>query len=583
MKNPKADIVKKAGATNIKKRLGASLKMKLVAGFIIVSILMCVVSIVSNFIFRTSMNKLDNMIQTTVLANGIPTVLSGVSVREANLPLAKYVLDQKPEELQVVYEYISQAKDMAINLKSLIMHENGAFKVDRMLNQISALKSLVDNLDKSVKNKDIKSAMKQEEEISSLLDYIKANTEEIISTELNYQKSEKLRLQKEAQTTQWMVIIIVVFIGIISILVSSILTGRIAKIVKKLAHYSREIAAGNLQIGKLEVKSNDDIAILADSFNKMGENLRQLISSINENSIRVSQSAELLKVGSEQSMQAMEQIAVTVQQVSNGAADQAEQSNRTVMVINQLFESNKRASNNAHVVLTVSNKATQAAGVGNEKLEQMLKQIQVIEEKIIEAQHITEVLKTRSSEIKKILDVITNIASQTNLLALNAAIEAARAGTQGKGFAVVADEIRKLAEGSADATGEVTKMLKDIQNHSEKVAESMMIGVEEVKEGTKMAEEARVSFGAIVNTNNELDVQVKEITSEIEKMIGDIRKVETMSKSILDIARHFSAGSQEVAAAMEEETASLEETSSSASILTDMAIELQTMISRFKL
>jgi len=124
----------------------------------------------------------------------------------------------------------------------------------------------------------------------------------------------------------------------------------------------------------------------------------------------------------------------------------------------------------------------------------LLDQIKVIETKIIATQKITETLKTRSIEIKKILDSISRITSQTNLLALNAAIEAARAGEYGKGFAVVADEVRKLAEGTANATKEITELLLGIQKDSQEVADSMFVGVNEVKGGMEIAEEARTSF-----------------------------------------------------------------------------------------
>lgn len=566
-------------ARELKKRMGNSLKAKLILGFVIIGMLLGAVSIGSNMILKNFMTQLEKMIQTTVLANSITAGLN--VLKGSNGLLSGYIMDVKPETAQDITKRIIQARSSALNLKLFLKQQDGNYKTDSLINLIKLVEDDANKLIADMQKPDIKSAIQYRDDVSKNVDFIKVYIDEILFSELNYQKAEVANLQENASETQLAVIIATVIIAFLSILIASFFTGRIADMINKLACNARAIAEGNLQVGKLEPKSNDDVAVLTDSFNKMGENLRQLIGNINQSSLSVSHSAALLKVGVEQNARALEQIASTVQQVSHGATNQAEQSSLTVEVVNRLLEMNKRVYNNVRQVLVTSENATSAAEVGNQKVEKLLKQISIIEEKIIKTQAVTEILKNRSGEIRKILDTITNIASQTNLLALNAAIEAARAGEHGRGFAVVAEEILKLAKGSANASDDITGMLKEIQNQSQMVAESMLAGVEEVKEGARMAHEARVSFGKIVNTSSEVDIQVKEIIVEIDKMVEDIHKVGDMSNTIFEIARQFSAGSQEVAANVEEEMASFEEIFSSTSDMSDMAIELQNMISKF--
>jgi methyl-accepting chemotaxis protein len=147
----------------------------------------------------------------------------------------------------------------------------------------------------------------------------------------------------------------------------------------------------------------------------------------------------------------------------------------------------------------------------------------------------------------------------------------------------VADEIRKLAEGSSNATKEITGMLKEIQNGSLALANSMIVGVNEAKEGTQMANAARDAFSEIMNTSKDVDTHIKGIAIEIENMVYGIKEVQEMGDIISKIARESSEGSELVAASVEEQSAGLQEITSSASVLSEMAEDLQRMVSQFKI
>lgn len=378
------------------------------------------------------------------------------------------------------------------------------------------------------------------------------------------------------------VIVLSVAAVVVALIMAIIIAQIISKPILRISRAAESIASGDLTSEAIIVKGKDEISMLSHSFNKMVENLRQLIQSVSNTTGLVTTSSEELTASAEQNSQASAQITETVQEVATGTGKQVDMVTKSSQAIEEMSIGVEQISIRAQNVFASAQDAAHKSAEGNQMIQQAVTQMNAVNNSMNSLADLMAGLGERSDEIGKIIDVITNISSQTNLLALNAAIEAARAGEHGRGFAVVAGEVRKLAEQSAHSAQQITELVGLIQKDTTHAIEAVAANGQDVMTGREVVLNAGASFGVIQETVNKVASEIEEVSAGSEQMSASTDEIVGFIKQISVIAEEAAAGTQHVSAATQEQLASMEEIASSARNLSMMAEDLQGQISKFK-
>ena len=292
-----------------------------------------------------------------------------------------------------------------------------------------------------------------------------------------------------------------------------------------------QVARGDLTIrGKV---TNDALGNVVDSVNFMLDNFTKVLERVRKAAMDVSGSAN--------------QILDAADDMTAGATQQDQEITNTSSAVEELTVSMKQVSNNAEASAEAARRALDAAEQGNRAVRDTLEGMQRIRSSVQATAKKIKSLGDRSLEISEIINVINDITEQTNLLALNAAIEAARAGEAGRGFAVVADEVRKLAEHSRSATKDIAALIKAIQAETNEAVVVMEEGTREVEVGAGLADQAGKALEAISSVVRQSAELVQEISLASKQQVRGTEGVANAMQIISGITRQTTQGARQTA------------------------------------
>jgi len=277
-------------------------------------------------------------------------------------------------------------------------------------------------------------------------------------------------------------------------------------------------------------EGSDEISQTAAEFNKLMESIQTIIGKVFFNSVEVAHASQKL--------------IAEANRVAAGSNQQRDAAMATSGAMTQLTENMNQVSQNATETAGISETSSNLSAEGMTIVHNASTEMERISSSVTQSAQVVYALGERSKAISGIVQTIREIADQTNLLALNAAIEAARAGEQGRGFAVVADEVRKLAERTAKATGEISQMIGAIQGETQSAITSIEAGTGQAKNGAELAQQAASSLERINSGARVTMEKVDAIAAAVAQQSRAGKTIADHVTNIMQMAENNSAAAE---------------------------------------
>ncbi|MBU8878129.1 HAMP domain-containing protein [Bacillus sp. FJAT-29790] len=374
--------------------------------------------------------------------------------------------------------------------------------------------------------------------------------------------------------------------ALIILLVSGIIvylfTHYLVKPLKDLTVQVSKLGDGDLTI-VLESKRTDEIGVLTTAFQKMMNDLKQIIQGINNNSIKLVNASNELFVSTNEVKEGNNQVAIAMHELAEGADSQASSTNQLFQIMKDFTDQVHEASDKGTELSVTSNQVKELTNKGSNLMNESEKQMETIYQGVMESIEKVKRLDLQTREISNLVQVIQEISNQTNLLALNAAIEAARAGEHGKGFAVVAGEVRKLAEQVSGSIGNIIKIVEGVQRESHETVIALQYSYDQVAEGTQKIKTTGETFNEINEAVLNMQMQIQNISGNLKRIFTQSEEINHSLENVASIAEESSARIEQTSASIQQSTNVMGEIVVSSESVTKLADDLKRSVDHLKL
>jgi methyl-accepting chemotaxis protein len=369
---------------------------------------------------------------------------------------------------------------------------------------------------------------------------------------------------------------------LISIVVAYFITRSFTKPVHRLQLAVHRIAEGDLR-HQLNEKSSDELGQLSHSFDHMIVKVSEMLGHSRKIALSLADYSLSFEDFSKQTAVANSEIINSIEEISRGAEQQAELSEKSAVLIYELNAEMNEIANYTTTMKTTGAMALEKTQIGAASVVALKEAAEHSDLKMNHISNMMEKLSESSSQIEKIVHTISEISTQTNVLALNAAIEAARAGMHGKGFSVIAEEVRLLSSETKASAGHIARLISSVQLQMKDAKQQTLDARMSIHSQNIKVTETLESFQEMDASAKEISSQMEQISLKVEQVKRKNDRLNETLQIVAGIAEETAAGVQEVNSSSQQQDVAIRKIAVQAVEINGLSQDLFTEINQFEI
>ncbi len=482
-----------------------------------------------------------------------------------------------------VNQRIQQAIDILKEHQlTTLSHSESGKNIDTIIQDVELLfNKWVQQSDTNIREKTF--SIETETALQSQFDDSRENINQFGEILETYALKEVEIINKDKQRTDIITYSTLIIEWILLISFGIFLIRKVSRTVALVQIKTKQVSLGDLKYSPQKKYDKDELGQILYSVDGMIGKMRELISSIADNTNQVAAASEDLSQSAQESSSAANHVAENIQEVTSLVDVQSTIAEEASKAMEEMAVGVQRIAESTNNISDHSHQTNHQADHGADMLQKLKEQMEQMMGTIRQLNRSVAVLNEKSAKIGAITENITGFAHQTGILSLNASIEAARAGDHGRGFAVVAQEIRKLATNSLESAGVINELIADTRNEIDRASEYMKTTVVQSEKGTSIMDDVAHGFESIIESIKQVAEQIHDASAVTEQMSASSEEVSASMEQSSTSARDIAGKAQSVSAATEEQLALVENIAHAADQLQTIVKSLNESVRFFKL